>query len=121
MTKPHFVRAEPFETITLADPRPSWRGVPSAEITLGRYEDGRWTYSASATADDSGFAGPLGHWSDATSILAFDSREAALEGGVRLILGRMGAVGPAGAAQNRIRTWAKGLLTFQGDLFAIAA
>jgi hypothetical protein len=122
MNKPDFIRAEVFETITLADPRPGWRGVPSAELTLGRFADGRWTYAASAHADDGGFGGPLGYWTDARSILAFDSREAALEAGAQHIADRMKSrhVAPTPAV-NRIVTWAKGLLSFQGDLFAFAA
>lgn len=118
MTKPVFIRAQPVETITLPDTRPDWRGVAPAEVTLGRYTDGRWTFSMSVHLADSGEGSPLGHWSDTRSILAFNSREAALNAGMGRVLSFVEGIRDSVSSDTRSRivAWAS-----QGDLFAFGA
>lgn len=121
MTKPHFINAAVREELTLQHTRKGWQGCPPAEISLGQFEDGRWTSSASATlSNGSGFGGPLGHWSDGRRV-CYASRDAALDAATQRIEKHLNSAPVTLAAEvSRARDWLRSLKVGQGDLFGLA-
>lgn len=120
MTKPQYIKPPVLEQHDCPHHNPAWRGCPPAEITLGRYEDGRWaTGHGMLLSNGSGFGHPIGHWTDGARV-TFASRDEALEAASARITASLDRAPDSLSAEvRRIKDWLAGLQ--QRDLFAAFA
>ena len=123
MTGPQIIRPAHIETLRCADPRAGWRGCDPANISLGRWDDGRWSMAVSAQVSGIGRGRPMSEWSDGRPMVRYASRTEALDAAVAelLELARGWARLAPGGEVSRIADWAASQRTQQGDLFGMAA
>jgi hypothetical protein len=118
MERPTYTPVEPTIHHALPDPKRP-QAIALAEIKVGRCDFG-WIFACSVFAPASGFAEPLGHWSDYRPRRTFAAQAEALAAAIGFVGARVQHDSKA-PIRASVLAWLDGLNPKQLDLFGAAS